>query len=418
MIPRLLRLAPLVLIACALLPRASSAADDSSFAVASGAFARGDYANALTLFEAARAGADGPAVPFNIGVCEYKLGRYAEAEAEFASLGARFPEMRALAEYNRGLALLGAKRDADARAAFRAASAAGDPKIAALSAERLAELGPEHARSSEPSWQGFVQLDTGHDDNVALVDEVTLPVGQSAGSPLIELFGFGGHAFDGPARVRLDFGGYFVRYADVSQFDENSLNVAATFTRALGPWSFDYTPRYERSTLGGSAFESETGVAVRVDRPLGGGLRFDALAAFADIGSLGQQFDGLAGARRQLRAILTKSVTRGRLTAGLELEDSDRAETTVSSKRRRVLLGYRRSVGVDWSLEGAIAYRLTSYDKPSGDERLTEVLVNARRSLGHDWAFTVDYRHSDNDADLSEFTYAADRIAVGISRAF
>jgi hypothetical protein len=45
-------------------------------------------------------------------------------------------------------------------------------------------------------------------------------------------------------------------------------------------------------------------------------------------------------------------------------------------------------------------------------------LVSARRALGHDWAFTVDYRRSDNDADLPEFAYAADRIAVGISRAF
>jgi len=418
MVQRLPRLAPLVLIACSLVPQLSSAADVSSFAAASAAFERGDYANALTLFEAARAGADGPAVPFNIGVCEYKLGRYVEAEAEFASLAERFPSMRALAEYNRGLALLGAKHDADARAAFNAASAAGDPKIAVLSAERLAELGPGHGPSAQPSWQGFIQLGAGHDDNVALVDEVALPVGQSAGSPLVELFGFGGRALAGPARARLDFGGYVVRYADAPQFDENSLNVAATFARARGPWSFDLTPRYERSTLGGNPFESETGVAVRVDRPLGRGLRFNAFAAYADIGSLEQQYDALAGARRQLRLMLTQPVTRGRFTAGLELEDNDRAEASVSSTRRRVVLGYRRGVGADWSLEGAVAYRRTSYDKPSGDERLTEVLVSARRALGHDWAFTVDYRRSDNDADLTEFTYSADRIAVGISRAF
>ena len=119
-----------------------------------------------------------------------------------------------------------------------------------------------------------------------------------------------------------------------------------------------------------------------------------------------------------MRASLTKLVTRGRFTAGLELEDSNRAEAAVSSTRRRIVLGYRRGVGADWSLEGGVAYRLTSYDKPSGDERLTEILVSARRALGHDWAFTVDYRRSDNDADLTEFRYAADRIAVGISRAF
>jgi hypothetical protein len=418
MVQRLLRFVPLVLIACSLVPQVSSAAADSAFAAASAAFERGDFAGALTLFEAARAGADGPAVPFNIAVCEYKLGRYAEAEAEFASLGARFPAMHALAEYNRGLALLAAKRDAEARAAFSAASATGDPKIAALSAERLAELGPEHATSAEPSWQGFVQLGAGHDDNVALVDEVTLPVGQPADSPLLELFGFGGYAFAGSARARIDFGGYFVRYANVPQFDEHSINVAATFARTYGAWSLDFIPRYERSTLGGNAFESEAGLALRVDRPLGATLRFNVLAAYADVGSLAQQYDVLAGAKRQLRLMLTQPMARARLSAGVELEDDNRAAANVSSTRRRLVLGYRRGLGADWSLEGAIAYRLTSYERPSGDERLTELLVNARRALGHDWAFTVDYRHSNNDADLPEFTYAADRIALGVSRAF
>ncbi|HET7130895.1 MAG TPA: hypothetical protein VFJ95_01550, partial [Gammaproteobacteria bacterium] len=53
------------------LPFAVFAADDSLFAQASAAFARGDYASALELFEAVRAsGAEGPAVPYNIGVSE------------------------------------------------------------------------------------------------------------------------------------------------------------------------------------------------------------------------------------------------------------------------------------------------------------------------------------------------------------
>jgi tetratricopeptide (TPR) repeat protein len=418
MVQRLFRLRPLVLLACSLVPEAAFAADDSSFAAASAAFERGDYASALTLFESTRASADSPAVPFNIGVCLYKLGRYAEAEAEFASLATSFPTMRALAEYNRGLALLGVKRDADARAAFSTASAAGDPKIAALSAERLAALRPEPPISIKPSWQGFLQAGAGHDDNVALVEEVTLPAGQSAASPLVELLGFGGYTFGGPTRARIDFGGYFVRYADASQFDEDSVNVAATFARARGEWSFEFTPRYQHSTLGGNAFESEAGIAVRVDRPLGGGLRFGALAAYDDVGSLDPQYDSLEGAKRLVRLTLMQPMTRGRFTASLELEDNNRAAPSVSSTRRRAMLGYRRALGADWSLEGAVAYRLTSYDKPSGDERLTELFASARRVLGHDWAFTVDYRHSNNDADLPEFAYSADRIAVGVSRVF
>src|SRR4029079_9756460 len=109
MSPRLFWLASLVLAVCSLMPRSSFAqGDDPALVAASAAFARGDYAAAFELFELVRAtDADEPAVQFNIGVCEYKLGRYADAAAEFESLGARFPAMRALSADQRGLALRG-----------------------------------------------------------------------------------------------------------------------------------------------------------------------------------------------------------------------------------------------------------------------------------------------------------------------
>jgi hypothetical protein len=418
---RLLRIASLVLAVCSLMPRPSLAeGDDPAFVEASAAFARGDYAAALELFELVRTtGTDEPAVPFNIGVCEYKLGRYADAAAEFESLGARFPAMRALAEYNKGLALLGLGRDADARAAFSAASASGDAKIAPLAAARLQGLGQAAPVAQVPRrWDGFLQLGLGHDDNVAFVDEVTLPAGQQADSPLAEVYGFGSRQFGAAARVRLDFGGYLVRYSDAPQFEEDSVNVAAAFERSSGPWSMDFGPRYARSTLGGNAFEGEVGATVRVARPFGD-WRFSVLATYDDIDSLESQYDYLAGAQRRLRLTLAQRVGRGRFSASVEAENNNLTAATVSSDRRRVLLGYRHGLGADWSVEGAVAYRLSRYERPSGpDERLTELFASARRAFAHDWVFTADYRHSRNDADLAEFVYTADRIALGVNRAF
>ena len=418
---RLLWLASLVLAVCWSMPRPSLAeGDDPAFADASAAFARGDYAGALELFELVRTtGSDEPAVLFNIGVCEYKLARYADAAAEFESLGARFPAMRALAEYNRGLALLGLDRDADARAAFSAASASGDAKIAPLAAARLRDLGQaEPAAQSRQLWDGFLQVGLGHDDNVAFVDELALPAGQQADSPLAELYGFGSRRFGAAARVRLDFGGYVVRYTDAPQFEENSLNVGTAFERSLGPWSMDFGPHYQRSTLGGNAFEGEAGVNVRAARPFGD-WRFSVQATYDDIDSLESQYDYLAGAQRRLRLTFAQRTGRGRFSASVEAEDNNLAAATVSSNRRRVLLGYRHGLGADWSVEGAVAYRLSRYERPSGpDERLTELFASVRRSLAHDWVFTADYRHSRNDADLPEFAYAADRIALGVNRAF
>src|ERR1044072_5786319 len=163
MVSSLLRLAVLL---AASLSFAVTAAEDSDafFAQASAAFSSGDYARALELFEAARAGADGPSAPYNIGVCHFKLGHYADAEREFADLAAQFPSMAGLAAYNRGLALLELERKDEARAAFSTARVSGDDKIAALAADRLVELGETPvAAAPRASWTGLLDASLRYD---------------------------------------------------------------------------------------------------------------------------------------------------------------------------------------------------------------------------------------------------------------
>jgi hypothetical protein len=180
----------------------------------------------------------------------------------------------------------------------------------------------------------------------------------------------------------------------------------------------DFGPHYARSTLGTNAFEEEAGVTVRAARPFGD-WRFSVLATYDDIDALEAKYDYLTGAQRRLRLTLAQRVGRGRFSASVEAEDNNLAAATVSSDRRRVLLGYWHRLGTDWSVEGAVGYRLSRYERPSGpDERLTELFASVRRAFPHDWVFTADYRHSRNDADLTEFSYSADRIALGVNRAF
>jgi hypothetical protein len=413
---------PLYFSFCALAPSVTAQALTAPFSEASAAFARGDYSRALVLFESARAaGADEPAVSFNIAVCRYKLGDFEQAAADFHDLAHRFPAMRGLGEYNRGLALLGLAQDGAAREAFLDAAAYGDEKIAALATEQLRELGetaPADPAASS-AWYGSIELGVGHDDNVALVDEVTLPVGQPADSPLTELFGFASRSVGPTSRVHLDFTGYAVRYSDVSQFDENSVRMAASFERATGDWRFEFGPRYEYSTLGNDPFEAEAGVAVRADRTLDGGWRFAALISYDDVESLESRYDALAGAQRQVRLTLLHRASQDRFTAGLHLEDNDRAAASVSSTRQRWFMNYRRRLRADWSVEGFASYRLSRYDRTDGtDERLRELGATARRELAHDWLVSASYRYSSNDADLPEFTYSADRIAVSIGKVF
>ena len=79
----------------------SAAEQDASqqFAAGMQAYATGDYLTALGYYEEARdAGIQGPAVHYNIASCQFLLGQYEQAEANFELIAERFPQMRTLAE--------------------------------------------------------------------------------------------------------------------------------------------------------------------------------------------------------------------------------------------------------------------------------------------------------------------------------
>jgi tetratricopeptide (TPR) repeat protein len=396
----------------------------SPFAAASSAFGNGDYRTALTLFEAARsAGADGPAVPFNIAVCRYRLGEYAAAEAEFAALAVNFPAMRALAEYNRGLALLELGRARDAEAAFATARAEGDAQLSALAAAQLSELGvAAPARAPASLWDGLLEVGLGHDDNVALVDDIALPAGESADSAFTELIGYASRSLDRGVPLRLDLNGYVVRYADAARFDQESLRAAVAFERSRGAWQFEFGPHYSRSALDGQGFLGELGAGLRSARPLdalGPGWRLGASVMYSDVGAQSSRFAYLEGAKRQVRVAIMQRGARMSFDAILDVEDSDRAAPSVSALRRRLIVGLGQDVGAEWFVAGSVTYRLSSYDRTRDtDEDLTELRLNARRAFGARLRLLADYRRSSNDADLAAFSYDANRIVVSISKSF
>ena len=83
---------------------AAMASPDADWASGKSAFASGDIASALVFFESARdQGIEGPAVHYNIAVCQYELGDYAAARDTFRYIALQFPAMLGLAEYNVGL---------------------------------------------------------------------------------------------------------------------------------------------------------------------------------------------------------------------------------------------------------------------------------------------------------------------------
>ena len=402
-------------------PLSVALATDSPFAAATEAFAEGDFERALESFEAARAaGAEGPAVPYNIGVCLYKLGRYAEAEAEFAALGARFAQMRAVADYNRGLALLGLDEEPEARTAFAAARDGGDAAISTLAATMLARLDDAAAPPPAPRrWFGLFDFGLGHDGNVALIDELSLPAGESADSPLVALLGYAGRTFSWRVPARLDLSVYAVHYSDASHYDQTSTAAALAFQARRGDWRFELGPRYDRSTLDGDGLEREIGVLGNAFRAVGGRLRFAAVAAYDDVTAPEDRFEFLDGSRRRVGlAIEPRNATTSGFRVAYQVESNDRAAADVSSDRDRAEVGYRLVAPV-WIFDTRVSRRVSRYDDAARRrEELTELSVSARREVGRGWRLSGEYRHSDNDSSVAEFSYDADRFALGIGRAF
>jgi tetratricopeptide (TPR) repeat protein len=400
---------------------AAGAAEASSSLFAEGerAFAAADYARALELFAAARdAGAQGPSVHYNIGVCEYRLGAYEAAAATFDALARQYPTFRELGEYNRGLALLGAGHNDAARESFALAERSADQKIAALARVELDKLGaPPRARTA--SWQAYAEAQVGHDDNVALIDELALPPDRAASSSLAELFGVATRTFS-RAPLRFDANAYAVRYSDAGEYDQSALRLNASGFWSIGAWAVTAGPGYGRSVLDGDGFERQLGATARARRALNAAWTLETRLVYDDLDASSDRFAFIAGTREQLRLGLEHRRGAARVRVLVDEERNDRADPGVSPERRRWSVSYRRALRASWLIDGTIAWRESRYRDASDrrEEDLSEALVVAYKELPIGWTLSVEGRFADNDSSSPVFSYESRRLAIALGRSF
>ena len=219
---RLLTLLAFVL--CAGVPPCATAATAQDWDAGTRAFAAGNFESALLFFETAReTGVQGPAVYYNIAVCQFELGRYEDARTTFRHIADNYPDMRGLAEYNMGLAQRRLGDPGAARQHFINAwdLSAGDEKLRSLSAAMLDELEPD----DPPNRYGAFALRVGHDDNVALRDSLGLPAGVTSESPLLELFASLSGTPPGLDALALDASVYTIAYTDADEFDQTEFRL-------------------------------------------------------------------------------------------------------------------------------------------------------------------------------------------------
>lgn len=401
---------------------AAEVSEAADFAAGSRAFESGDWDGALGHFRRAReAGMEGPAVWYNIGVCQYRLGRYQDAVDTFRSIIDRFPAMAALAEYNAGLALAKQERSAEAAAAFARAADGGDLRVVRLARAMLDRMAPQHAAapSSPVGWTGFLDVSAGHDDNVALLDDSVLPAGESTDSAFAQVFG----QLSSPSKaagLHAAASAYLVRYPDADRFDQNVVRLGTSWRWSWRDIRFDAGPHYSRSTLDGEGFEQRFGAALALARAFGRDTRLTARLVIEETGELESRFDFVDGSRRMLELRLEHYLGPGRLLLGYELSVDDRASPSVSPTRNEFLAGYRHSIGDLWSFAAAAAFRSSRYEdlETARDEDRTELSLTVTRDFLSDWQVTGQFRLSENDSNIDGFSYDRNRLAIGVNRVF
>lgn len=396
---------------------------DDPFAAGTTAFAEQDYLRALSHFEEARdAGTDGPAVHFNIAVCHYRLAHYAEAAEAFEHVATTYPAMRELALYNLGLVRIRQGRNAIARDLFvEVRSDSDDEKLVTLANEALRQLAPQRAVEAPRSvWISFLDVGLGYDDNVALLDESSLPATRSVDSAFTEFLG----VLTGPRRAaagfRFDGTVYAVRHDDVPEYDQTALRAGGVYQWSVGSWWLETGPHANYSTLDGDGFEKRIGASLLARRALTDTLRLTLRAVHDEVEGADAAFEFLDGSRQQLSASIDQGTGSGRISAGLDLERNDRASGSVSPDRQRVWIGYRYTANPQWHADVRLALRTSDYDDVATprSEDLVDLDVGYTRRLNDGWELGGRARWYDNDTPVAPFDYTRSRLSLSLTKNF
>lgn len=394
----------------------AAANPDTAWEMGGEAFAARQYETALSYFEDARdAGLAGPAVHYNIAVCQYSLGDYRAARRTFQLIARQFPSIRGLAEYNVGLAerRLGNPNAAQRRfiAAYRHSS---DEKVKALAVSQLTELD----REQRPGWYGLAGGQLGHDDNVELRDSLGLPAGVSADSPMVDLFAM----LRGPLAgdFELDASLYAVTYSDADEFDQVELRVGALYTLDRGAWRHRAGLYGATGTLGGSSFNREGNLDLRSTRYLGDDAAFEMRLRYDEIKSAQFLFDGIEGSRWRTDLGYRWIGVGHSVAVKLGLEDNDRRDAGVSPSRQRIRATYGYQINERLKFESTAAFRTSDYDDlaVSRTEDLFSMSLEVAYETGSDWQFTGRYQYSKNDSSDPIYSYDRNVLTIGFQRLF
>jgi hypothetical protein len=398
---------------------------ERAFAEGSRNFEGGDYESALKQFRLAQdAGMRTASVAYNIGVCQYHTADYAGSEQTFRRISLDYPDMRSLANYNLGLALYRQHRRLEARLAFLTAESGDDASLAQLASAMLLRIAEEPRAETYPprtaGYDAFVEAGIGYDDNLVLLDESNISIGETTDSAFGEFFGrFGGTA-GSAANFRYDASAYLVHYPDADRFNQSVLRLGGEWSSQVRNWRVAAAPYYAYSTLDGDGYDQRVGFGVSALRQLTPVSQFAILLVHEEIGDLDSRYAFIEGSRQLIGLRFHRHNGPHRASLRYDFSIDDRVSASVSPTRHSFRAGYRHEINEDWTAGVEATLRSSDYDDLSEprDEDLGELALVLFRSLSPKWQLTGEYRYSSNDSNISAFAYQRHRVTVGLNRIF
>lgn len=385
------------------------------------AFQAGDYTSALVYFEAARdAGLTGPAVYYNIAVSQFKLGEYAAARQTFVLTARRFPKMRGISEYNLGLIARRLENTGEAREYFlRAYELSPENRtIRVLASRRLRELVPEVRTASR--WTGAFGVRAGYDDNIALRDELGLPVGAITESPTASAFASFSGPWNGDSGFRLEGSAYLIRYTDADAYDQSEFRGGVFYEWLPADWRLQFGVQASAGALGGDAFDRKTGARARAVRYINRDSAVDLRYTYEDINEANSLFAGIAGSRQRFDARYRWYRDAHRIQLRFLVETNDRLDPGVSPTRNRFAMNYGYQPERGFGLEAGVELRNSNYKDvvTPREEDLTTLRGALTYMFRGNWLVRFEYRNASNDSTDDTYSYDRSQFSLGALKYF
>ncbi|MEW8508213.1 MAG: tetratricopeptide repeat protein [Candidatus Thiodiazotropha sp.] len=406
----------------------------TAFQQAMEAFKAGDYPQAREGFERAEyLGMAKPSLYYNLGVVHFKLEHWEKAIAAFRKT-AGYPKMAPLAYYNLGLVKRKQNDFEAARGWFELTlKTTQDAKLTRLAKHALTGL-PRR----RPNWNSYLSLGVGHDDNVTLESD-SLAVASEESDSFYELFGFTQGVLSGSHRDGLLFRGSLFGdfYSELSDYSLVEMNLGLYKRFPLQNWNSEGGIYATYSTLGGDRYLSSGNLLFDTRRNLTQRLTLRFRLRLKSIRSLDTSSEGLEGNAIDLRTegIWSMGGTGGRIRSYYQLELNDREDietstsfTSFSPTRHTLYLGYRLAFASHWQLKTSGSYRRSRYDDENVDsagipatridKRKSFSCELSRKRLWRDLQLALEYRYTDNDSSLDNYSYNRNSFMINLMKSF